>query len=525
MDLRDKVGQRLVLSFDGPELTPEVARLIVDCRAGGVILFAKNIESLEQVRRLNQNLQQLAADNGLPPLIISIDEEGGRVSRMPPDGVELTAPSQMAQAAAGLDAARICAASTARRLRRLGFNLNFAPVLDVNNNPANPVIGSRSFGSDPAAVAELGAEAVAGYLSEGFAPCAKHFPGHGDTAIDSHLGLPVVSKTLEQLRAVELLPFKRVLAAEVPAIMTAHITYPDIEPQSLPATLSPFFLGETGLLRRKFGFTGLIFTDALRMQAIYDHYGLVEASLLALKAGADIVMPLQEQEACFEAMVKAGERGEFEVEQSVARILAFKERFCLPALPLQDLEAEREVTATIARRSITLLRNRDGVLPLLPGKFRRPLLVHFEPVRLSYVENRNLPPMPALFDMLSAKLPELVHTSLPANFGEAEATQVLQTAADCDAIVIVERNAARLEHQANLINRLLGLNKPDIVVAALDPYDLAVFDADALVATYAAPPASLRALAEVLLGEMMPQGRLPVEIPTLAVRGDGLSEF
>lgn len=528
MDLRDKVGQRLVITFRGPELTPEAARLIVDCRVGGVILFGTNIESLAQVRQLNLQLQQLAAANNLPPLLISLDEEGGRVTRMPPDGADFTAPSQMAQAAAGGEAARLCAVANARNLRRLGFNVDYAPVLDVNNNPANPVIGTRSFSSNPDIVAEMGAAAIAGYLAEGVAPCAKHFPGHGDTDVDSHLGLPVVGKSMAELQALELLPFRRAVQAGVPALMTAHITYPEIEPENLPATLSPFFLSENGLLRRELGFQGLIFTDALRMQAIYDRYGLEEGSRLALVAGADIVMPLgsiESQYACYETIVKAAEQGQFEIEASAARIAAFKQRFCLPPLPLDDLSAELADLSSVARRSLTVLRNRDGLLPFLSGKFQRSLLIHFEPMRLSYVEAKKQPEGPNLYSLLYEKLPELQHVSLPALFAEEESAQALQAASASDALIILARSASRLENQTDLIRRLLELKRPVAFVAALDPYDLAAFDAAALVATYAAPLVSLRALAGLLTGEFPPQGHLPVDLPGLAAYGAGLTEF
>ena len=519
MNLADKVGQRLVVSFQGPELTTEVAQFITDCRAGGVILFRSNIENIAQVRQLNLNLQKLAAEIGLPPLIISVDEEGGRVSRMPFDATELTTPSPMAQNAAGGDAARTCAASTARRLRRLGFNLNYAPVLDVNNNPNNPVIGTRSFGSDAASVAELGAEAIAGYLAERVAPCAKHYPGHGDTDIDSHIGLPVVAKSLAQLRAIELGPFYRAVQAGVPAIMTAHIVYPEIEPEKRPATLSAFFLN---MLRRELGFEGVIFTDALIMQAIADFYGPEQASLLALKAGADIVMPLgslESQKACYVAMLEAAERGEFELEASANRISRLKQEFCLPALPLEGLEAELEIVTDVARRSLTLLRNTGGLLPLLPGKFRQPLLVEFEPAALSGVEEQRLEHGLTLHSLLIETLPELALETVFPNFTEEQAQQLLQTAAASDALVLICRNAARLEHKAALINRLLQLGRPTALVAARDPYDLAAFEAAALVATYGEPTCSLRALAGLLLGHFSPQGRLPLNIPGLTEQG------
>src|SRR5689334_8863738 len=235
--LRDAAGQLFFFNFNDTTVTPEVERFVEQTRPGGVILFGHNLRSAGQVRDLNRQLQQLARRLDLPPFIIAVDDEGGRVTRMPNDMRALTAPSPMAQAAAGgPPVAAACAAATARRLRRLGFTMDFAPVADVNNNPLNPIIGSRAFGGDPAVVGDYVVAAVTAFLEGGIAPCAKHFPGHGDTTVDSHLDLPVVHKTLDELAAVELVPFARAIAAGVPAIMTAHIVYPEADPSGRPAT-------------------------------------------------------------------------------------------------------------------------------------------------------------------------------------------------------------------------------------------------------------------------------------------------
>ncbi len=531
MNLRDKIGQRIVVAFKGTEVTPQVRRVITECRAGGVILFSHNIESLEQVRRLNQGLQQLAKENGLLPLIISVDEEGGRVTRMPLDGMELIAPSQMAQGAADKAAVRDCALSTARRLSYLGFNLDYTPVLDVNNNPANPVIGTRSYGSDPQTVAELGEEAVTAFIAEGVAPCAKHFPGHGDTDVDSHLGLPIVNKSLDELCKLELVPFQKAVAAGIPAIMTAHIIYPQIEPDKLPVTLSPFFLGEEGILRREFGFNGVIFTDALVMNAIADSYGLEEASVIALKAGADIVMPLgpiEAQISCYQTMLQAAERGEIEIEASLSRIMTLKEKFCQPFVQAEkafNYKQEEETMTAVARRSLTLLRNQNRILPFVSGKFRNPLLIDFEPANLSAVEERRKHYGLTLYNLLARKLPELSMKTIFPIFADEQAERIMRAIEGNDAFIIVCRNTSRNPRQAELVQQLLRLNQPTVIIATRDPYDLEVFGADALVATYAEPNSSLRALAGLLAGEFSPQGRLPVDLPSLAERGAGLNDF
>ncbi len=515
MSLREKVGQRIIISFDGTELSPELAQFIIDWRVGGVIYFGPNLSNLEQVRRLNNDFQRLALENNLPPLILSLDEEGGRVSRMPVEGIPFTAPSQMAQAAAGPGSARLCAISTARRLKYLGFNLAYTPVLDINNNPANPVIGTRSFGSNPEMVSQMAVEAIEGYLAENFAPCPKHFPGHGDTAVDSHLGLPVVNKSLEELFKMELVPFKQAIAAGAPAIMTAHITFPEIEPQNLPATLSPFFLGENGLLRGNLGFKGLIFTDALVMQAISDTYGQEEACLLALKAGADIVMPLgslEIQRSCLEAMLKAAEKGEFELEASAARLEAFKTRFCPPSKEVIALSGEKAVVEEVAAKSITLFRNRGNLLPLIPERFKKPILLNFKLAQLSPVEDERGRAISNLFDLLSPVLPELELVEIPLFFNQEEADQFLKKAGESDLLILMGRNVSTRENSTNLIKRILKLDIPSIFIAARDPYDLGVFEASVCLATYGEPLCSLKALAGLLEGKFLPTGTLPVEI-------------
>ena len=251
-----------------------------------VVLFRDNLRDESQVRALTTDLRVALG----PAALIAVDQEGGAVVRatfLP------QAPAAMALGAAGDAAlAHAVGAAVARGIGSLGFNWNFAPVLDVNNNPANPVIAERSFSADPAEVARLGGAWMRGALSEGIACCIKHFPGHGDTCVDSHVDLPTVDKPRWQLDALELLPF-RALRYEAPALMTAHIVYPQIDPEN-PATLSRAWLGD--LLRTAWGYDGVVITDSLAMHAIQDRYGHGRAAVLALQAGADMVMALGDAE-------------------------------------------------------------------------------------------------------------------------------------------------------------------------------------------------------------------------------------
>jgi beta-N-acetylhexosaminidase len=431
---------------------------------------------------------------------------------MPADGQDWIAPSQMAQSAAGGgEAVATCAGVIARRLRKLGFNLDFAPVADINSDPANPAIGIRSFGIDPDLIGQSVATAVQAYLAEDLAPCVKHFPGHGDTAVDSHLGLPVVSHDLAHLEQFELKPFRQAFAAGVPALMSAHILYPQIEPSGLPATLSPYFL--TGLLREELGYLGLVFSDALEMQAIAKIYPGPQASLMTLLAGADIALPmgdLANQKAAFEYLVERA--AELDLDGPLARILAFKERFALPPLPADPArEAEdARLVAGVARRSVTAL-GPVSLLPLSPQE-PRPLVIDFELPLASPVEEGRQPGR-LLKDLLTDRWPGLRFLAVPAAAPPDSGPDPVEAARQASLLLIVLRNATRWPAQAQLLQKLLEAQPRAVVVAARDPYDLQLApQAPLRLAIYGDPPVSIRALAGALSGEFSITGQLPVKM-------------
>lgn len=510
MNLRDKAGQRLMLALEGPELTGETAQFLLDVRAGGVCLFGRNITGVEQVTQLNRDLQDFAARHGLPPLLISIDEEGGRVSRMPADGQDWIAPSQMAQAAAGGDAIATAAGVVARRLRKLGFNMDFTPVADLNNNPANPAIGTRSFGTDPELVGQRVATAVQAYLAEGVAPCVKHFPGHGDTAVDSHIGLPSVSHDRSHLDRFELAPFRAAFAAGVPALMSAHILYPQLEPSNLPATLSPLFL--TKLLREELGFTGVVFSDALIMDAISKYYTMPDATVMTLRAGADIALPLgshEVQRACFERVVERS--AELNLDGPMERIMALKARFAQPPLAADPARESRDagLVAEIAGRSVTSL-GPTSLLPLLDRE-ASPVVIDFElPIASPVEEGRQAGVL--LRQLLGEHWPEGKFLTAQATAPEDEAG-LLAAARDSSLLLVVLRNTVREPAQAALLKKLLETQPRAVVVAARDPYDLSLAPgAPVRLAIYGDPPVSVRALVKALFGEIAITGQLPVKV-------------
>ena len=342
MTLREKIGQLFMLGFHGTEPSTELRDLFKSYHPGGVILFSRNLENPEQAAHLTNALQKLAPKM---PLYVSIDQEGGRVARLPKGFTVF--PGQGALGQAGTTAlAYAFAEVTASELRTIGVNMDLAPVLDVNTNPRNPIIGDRAFGHDPEQVETLGLAVIAGLQDNGVMACGKHFPGHGDTAADSHKELPTVAHGIDRLREIELRPFAHCFANGLAAVMTAHVRYPAWD-QDHPATLSPTIL--TDLLRAQLHFKGLILTDDLEMHAILDHYGIEDAAVRALRAGADLLLICKDpgrQVAAMEAVhraVKTGEIPEPQLEQAVLRVLEAKDRYLLPYAPADPKSAAERV--------------------------------------------------------------------------------------------------------------------------------------------------------------------------------------
>jgi beta-N-acetylhexosaminidase len=314
----------LMLDLSGPALTPDERAFLAEHPVGGVCLFARNIRDRFQLADYTAELRELCGEE----FLVAVDQEGGSVLRL----LDVPySPGAMALGAADdADLTRNVAAAMGRGLRAVGVNVDFAPVADVNNNPANPVITDRSFGTEPERVAEHVAAFVQGLQAAGVAATVKHFPGHGDTATDSHLALPRLDVTRERLERLELIPFKAAIAAHVAAVMSAHILLPQLD-GAAPATLSRRIL--TGLLRDKLGFDGVIFTDALNMKAIADAYDPTEAALCALAAGADMPLhigPLAEHQNILKGIaegVAAGRLVRVEVERSLQRLERLSKRY------------------------------------------------------------------------------------------------------------------------------------------------------------------------------------------------------
>jgi beta-N-acetylhexosaminidase len=494
----DLVGQSLLLSFEGPELTPEIHAVLERVRPAGVILFAKNISTPAGLYQLCADLQQSAAQLGLPPMLIAIDQEGGVVSRLPAPFT--TVPSAMAQAASGdPEAARLCARITGQQMRGCGVNLNFAPVLDVNCNAENPVIGTRSFGADAATVARFGCAALEGYRAAGMIATIKHFPGHGDTSVDSHLGLPVVEHGRARLDAVELAPFKAAIAAGAPALMSAHIIFRALD--SLPATLSRAIL--TDLVRHEFGFDGIVFTDALNMRALADRYSPAGATVMAKAAGADIMLPLgtlESQAAVAARLAEALHAGELSrrlFEATTQRLERLRARYGISHTPAPFVMPQEQFETdalAVARRGVGV-RDSHGLLPLPPET--RLALIDCLLLRPALGEPYG-PRGVRLLDMVHQAFPQAAYLALEPEWSAEDEEHTLALAQQSEAILLVTRNAGFLPHQAALAERLAELSVPLIIAAVRNPaIDMFEMLDAAIVRTYGDPPISLRALLEV----------------------------
>jgi beta-N-acetylhexosaminidase len=374
-----EVGQLMVIGFDGTEMNPALRETLARYRPAGVILFARNLVSGEQTRKLTAKLQAIAEELEIGPLLIGLDHEGGVVVR---PGAGLTPfPGNMALAAAGsLDLARRQAQAMAAELLALGVNWDFAPCVDVNSNPRNPVIGVRSFGDDPAEVGKFGAAMTEGFQNAGVIACAKHFPGHGDTEVDSHLGLPSVNRSLAELRKIDLPPFQAAIEAGVASIMTAHVVFPALEEQ-LPATVSEKAM--TGLLREEMGFEGVIASDALEMAGLTEFIGVGEGAVACINAGVDIVLACNDPaaiEAAYAGLQQAQVSERLNPEkarQALARIAALKLKFLgkksQPAISCIGGAEHLALEGEIAARATTLLREKPGTLPLRGKVALRPI--------------------------------------------------------------------------------------------------------------------------------------------------------
>ena len=511
LTLEQKIGQLMTIGFDGRTLDVDLRSMITEYHIGGIILFARNIESPRQVAALTNELQKTALESGNPGLFIAIDQEGGRVARLTEDAGFTEFPSAMAiGATADPENAYRMASAMAAEMRSVGINVDFAPDLDVNNNPTNPVIGTRSFSSDPDMVATFGAAFGRGLQENGILAFGKHFPGHGDTGTDSHIALPLVPHDRARLDRIEFVPFKAAIAENFAGIMSAHVTFPAIDPNPrMPATLSRAIL--TGLLREELGFKGLIATDSLEMGALAANgYPPPIGATLAFAAGADLLLFNRDHamhKQAFANLMRSVEEGKVsqgQLDSSVRRILEAKEKFgILNRVLVPNPAKANEFTATIehhalalelARKAITLLRDDASLLPLKPGE---PLLV----IEMAAEKG--------LGALLGARALEIKYDP------DASAiTAAMNMAGDGRKVIITTVDANVYPGQVRLVTELLAINPNIITILVRTPYDISVLPiVPTVLAAYGSKPPALQAIADVLMGKSERCGVLPVILP------------
>jgi len=538
MTLEEKVGQLFVMRVYGHSATaPDqadidanlaeigvrtAAELIARYRVGGIIYFAwaHNTRDPHQIADLSNGIQQ--ASLGLPrglPVLISTDQEHGIVARVGKPATLL--PGAMALGAGGSRTdARTAGSISGAELRALGIRQDYAPVADVNVNPANPVIGVRSFGADPDAVARMVAAQVTGYQRSSVAATAKHFPGHGDTAVDSHYGFPVIEHTREEWSTIDAPPFRAAIRAGIDSIMTAHIMVPALDASGDPATLSRPIL--TGILREELGYDGVVVTDSLGMQGVREKYGDDRVPVLALKAGVDQLLNPPSLDIAWNAVLSAvrqGELTEARLDASILRVLRLKNRLGLLDRPyVTHAGVDRAVGVAghlgaadrIAERTTTLLVNERQLLPLSRVTQKNVLVVGADPASPSGTTG---PPT----TVLAGALTELGFTATALSTGTAPSAAVIAravaAAGEVDAVVVGTYNLSATSSQRTLVAQLLATGRPVVCVALRNPYDVAQLpDVQAYLASYSWTDVELRAAARVIAGRVRPRGKLPVPV-------------
>jgi beta-N-acetylhexosaminidase len=350
-DRKRRAGQRLFIGFEHPHVDDDLRYLVKQIQPAGFVLFARNVDEPEQVRELNRELASLV--DPAFPAILSVDQEGGRVQRIREPATRWPAMRTVGRVG---DQTLEVSRGLARELRAMRFDLNFAPVADVDSNPDNPVIGDRSFARDPQEVAQHVATFIQGHHEVGVITCAKHFPGHGDTKVDSHLDLPVVEEELPRLLTRELVPFAAAVRAGVGTIMTSHVVFPALD-EELPATLSPRVIPQ--LLRQRLGFDGLVLSDDMEMKAVHGRWDTATSALLATRATVDVFLCCRDpklQVEMFQSLVRLQETHPDVEKRSIdtmKRLRATRERFFLdrqPPTPWREVDVStHRVTAELVR--------------------------------------------------------------------------------------------------------------------------------------------------------------------------------
>ena len=537
LTLAQKIGQLFLVQMNGPVLSEDYKKHFAATKIGNYILFAKDLTDYQSIRQLTDSLQDMAKDICGVPAFISTDQEGGMVTRVFSGATHF--PSNMAITASGMRDAMHCVGEMVGiELRNLGINVNHAPVLDINNNPQNPVIGIRSYSDDPAVVAEMGVKYINGLQKSGVIAGGKHFPGHGDTGIDSHLDLPFIAHDLERMHDVELVPFQAAIQNGVDSLMTAHIKFTAID-NEMPATLSPQIITE--FLREKLGFEGLVISDCMTMKAIKDKYTTEKGCVMALNAGVDLLCLNADadiQAACYHTVLEAVLSGELPIEKvdaAVTRILKYKYKYDIGSAapqPMASYPAHEALADEISAKSITLTHDQNKSVPwhtlspaekletassfsaykkILPLTGKHFLTIAPPPVRTSIADD-TVTTMEPFFKQAAAEFGN-AFCEISINPGADEITSVLASAAAYELILFGCYSAMVNPGQIHLFDALKSAGKAVVVVSLRIPYDiLKMKDADCHIAAYEYTNRAVANAIKVLAGKIEPVGVLPVRL-------------
>ncbi|MBL8156603.1 MAG: beta-N-acetylhexosaminidase [Anaerolineae bacterium] len=511
--LERRIAQMFIINLDSSILTESGRDFLAAVQPGGIVLLPENIGDPAAITILTNSYQQTITTAGGVPLFVAVDQEGGVIAHLEQGFTTFPVLALMTAAADPALAYRV-GQVMAQEMAAVGVNLNLAPVADLETNPANPIIRRRSFGSRPEQVSPILAAYIAGLQSADVMGTAKHFPGHGETATDSHIQLPTVDLSLDRLNAVELAPFRAAVEAGVGAIMVAHIWYPALDPvENRPASLSPTVI--TDLLREQMGYDGLIMTDALDMDAIDRAYSYPEAALLAVQAGADLILSAhvgltshQQAIALIAEAVRSGALPESRIDESLRRILDAKARFgILDWQPLDPAGASQRIDRNAHERLVTelfaagtaVVFDRSDLLPLRAS----------ESVVLAYPATR-----PSIARQCQAVLPDAHLIGVSASPSDEEIAWVRSSASRADVIVYFTQNADQDTRQVALVRALPP--EKTIVAALWSPYDVLQFpEIAAYLVTYSPLDPAIPAVCAILSGAAPPHGQMVIALPGL----------
>jgi len=513
LTLREKIGQLMMVGFHEQTLTKEVVELIAKEKIGSIILFARNIKSMEQTRELTEAIQEVARKSNHPfPMVIATDQENGIVRRLATDEFTKFPGNMLLGAVDDENVTYQISRATAKELKATGINMNLAPVLDVNNNPQNPVIGVRAFGENCQHVAKHGTSFIKGHQKEQVITSAKHFPGHGNTASDSHLELPWVESSIADLKKVELVPFKSAIAEQVDSIMVNHVYYPTIDQEEIPASISRNVI--SNLLRKELGFDGVVLTDCLEMHAVSETVGTPDAAVRALQAGADIVMVShtlaiqRETINRIEQAVKNGELSIARIDESVQRAWKLKEsRLTWQMVSDYDKEEHEHLAITTYKKGVTVVNQPEfSIEP--PSKLHVIWMMEDNTTIAEDVTHD-------IFSINSLSLPETLditeqHVENPLS---KEDLQFLGTS-DADVFLFMTNSIGLTEGHRKVMQCLHG--KQVCLVALKSPYLLLDIPKKVMtIATYEPAFSSIEDIFSILLGKQVASGKAPVTLQAL----------